>query len=414
MKPPRKRIVRLALLVVVLTIGITSPLLTIFATTLMDASRVDPNQLISILGSQYGGQVLGVAVAVSASALLNFASNTAIIGCYHVCLALSRMHFFPLFVHRRNTWLGTPHYAITLATGIPIHVLILARLVTSGSQNVLMVLGEMYAFGLLGAFSLTCLGLDIVRFRERRWAKEQKRHWSYGQPESPSTRVVVAPQTTPQQQPAPASLVSTPMFVLGVLTTAIVMLAWSTNLVFKPLATAFGGSVTVIGLLIAFWIHHRTEKQGRQCVLAHHISHPIPGSVLALLPPTAADRQEIVHAACAEALHNIVVFLYRGQIPTGRPPMCFEIVDPYLEDEAAKQAFAEAEMLACECGVRRMYIYLLDGPEAVSQFWVLLQPRDTILSTKDDQATEGLALDRLPPHPATTSQVTHYIKDWSP
>lgn len=69
----------------------------------------------------------------------------------------------------------------------------------------------MYAFGLLGAFSLTCLGLDIVRFRERRWAREQKRYQRHGGPEAP---------------------ISAPMFVLGVFTTAVVMLAWSTNLVF--------------------------------------------------------------------------------------------------------------------------------------------------------------------------------------
>src|SRR5205823_7369305 len=29
-------------------------------------------------------------------------------------------------------------------------------------------LGDMYAFGLLGAFTVTCLGLDIIRYRERR------------------------------------------------------------------------------------------------------------------------------------------------------------------------------------------------------------------------------------------------------
>lgn len=392
MKPPRKRTVRLALLMVVLTIGITSPLLTIFATTLVDVSRVDPNQLISILGSQYGGPGLGVAVAVSASALLIFASNTAIIGCYHVCLALSRLHYFPPFIQRRNTWRGTPHYSIALATGIPILVLMLARLASSGSQSVLIVLGNMYAFGLLGAFSLTCLGLDIVRFRERRWAREQKRYQRHGGPEAP---------------------VSTPMFVLGVFTTAVVMLAWSTNLVFKPLATAFGVSVTFIGLLIAFWNHHRTEKQGRRLVLAHQISHPIPGSVLAMLPLTAEDQQAIIHAACAEAHHQIVVFLYRGLLPSGRHLARFEIIDPYLEDETAQQAFAEAEMAARERGVKGMYVYLLDDPEAVAQFWHLLQPRDTIFSARDDQTTRELAPDRVLRRPGTGSSITHYLKDWS-
>jgi amino acid transporter len=59
---------------------------------------------------------------VSASALLVFASNTAIIGSYHVFLALSRMEFFPKIILRRNRLRGTPHYSIALATLIPIIV----------------------------------------------------------------------------------------------------------------------------------------------------------------------------------------------------------------------------------------------------------------------------------------------------
>lgn len=391
MKVPRKRTVRFALLLVVLTVGITSPLLTIFATTLVDASTVDPNQLISVLGGQYGGPVLEIEVAVSAAALLIFASNTAIIGCYHVFLALSRLRFFPDFVQRCNAWRGTPHYSIALATGIPILVLILARLVSSSSQNVLTVLGNMYAFGLLGAFSLTCLGLDLVRYRERRQAREHK-----GQ----------------ARQISSVAQVSTPMFILGVLTTALVMLAWSTNLIFKPLATAFGGSLTLIGLLIAYWIRRRDLQHRRQLVFTHSIHFPISDSVLAVLPPTPEDQEAVVRAACAEARNNIAVFLYRGQITRERPLKRFEIIDPYLEDEEAKRAFAEAETLAHEYGIRRIYVYLLDRPQAVFQFWQLLQPRVTILSAKDEQAAQGLSPDRVLRRPGTAGQVTYYLKDW--
>src|SRR5207248_1386453 len=49
-----------------------------------------------------GGVFLQTEVAISASALLVFASNTAIIGSYHVFLALSRMEFFPQFILKRN------------------------------------------------------------------------------------------------------------------------------------------------------------------------------------------------------------------------------------------------------------------------------------------------------------------------
>src|SRR5204862_5408574 len=85
-------------------------------------------------------------------------------------MALSRMDFFPAFVLRRNKLRGTPHYSIALATGIPIAVLVLVR----GNINIL---GDMYAFGLLGAFTLTCLGLDIVRYRERKAVRAKAYQW---------------------------------------------------------------------------------------------------------------------------------------------------------------------------------------------------------------------------------------------
>ena len=169
MKTPRKKIAGIALFLVVLTIGLTSPLLTMFSTILQPqyAASLDPNtqnQLISLLAGKWGGAFLQTEVAISASALLVFASNTAIIGSYHVFMALSRMDFFPSVILKRNRLRGTPHYSIALATGIPIAIL----LAVHGQINIL---GDMYAFGLLGAFSLTCLGLDIVRGRERRAAR---------------------------------------------------------------------------------------------------------------------------------------------------------------------------------------------------------------------------------------------------
>src|SRR6266705_2165657 len=170
MKTPRKKVAGMALLFVVLTIGITSPLLTMITTTLLPTQTLEnttlSNQVVSLLAGNWGNIILQTEVAISASALLIFASNTAIIGSYHVFMALSRMDFFPAFVLKRNKLRGTPHYAIALATGIPIVILIVAR----GSLDLL---GNLYAFGLLGAFTLTCLGLDLVRYRERKATRMQ-------------------------------------------------------------------------------------------------------------------------------------------------------------------------------------------------------------------------------------------------
>lgn len=163
MRVPRSKTVTRALGLVVLTIGITSPLLTIFATILLttplnaahgipapyNTLPLNHDQLISELGRAYGGRILELATAVSGSVLLLFASNTAIIGAYHVFLALSRMRFFPTALQRTGAFRGTPHVAILLAAGIPMLVLVAVR----GSIEVL---GNLYDFGLLGAFILTC------------------------------------------------------------------------------------------------------------------------------------------------------------------------------------------------------------------------------------------------------------------
>ncbi len=407
MKTPRKRTGRLALLLVVLTVGVTSPLLTIFSTTLLDAAQADPNQFVSLLAGHFN-TILGIEVAISASALLIFASNTAIIGAYHVFLALSRMHFFPNFVERRSVWRGTPHYSIALATCIPILVLILVR-------GDITILGDMYAFGLLGAFSLTCLGLDIVRHRERKRYKEKaqlKKLVAAGQmsaeaaglhPVLPQTRMPTIPPT------------STVMFVLGIITTALVMLAWGTNLVAKPLATGFGGTVTAVGLLIAYWNYQRMAKRGRPAVYPTEIHAAMPGSVLAVLPSSPEGREAVIRAACKEAARGVVVFLYRGKpTPRERAPQLFEtIVDPYFEDEDAKEAFGEAEAIAREMGVKRLYIYLVDDkPDSVFQFWQVLRPSDTIIVDGDSQIGHKLAPDRVRHSPGPGGQVTHYIKNW--
>jgi amino acid transporter len=114
MKTPRRKVAGMALFLVVLTVGITSPLLTMFSTLLLSKDILDDPvlnaQVISLLAGHWGNVILQTEVAISASALLVFASNTAIIGTYHVFMALSRMEFFPSFVMQRNKLRGTPHY----------------------------------------------------------------------------------------------------------------------------------------------------------------------------------------------------------------------------------------------------------------------------------------------------------------
>ena len=74
------------------------------------------------------------------------------------------------------------------------------------------ILGDMYAFGLLGAFVFSSFSLDVIRWRLGR-------------------RDLV--------------------FWIGVLTTLMVIVAWGVNLIEKHLATYFGSVVTAVGMITA-------------------------------------------------------------------------------------------------------------------------------------------------------------------
>ena len=210
MRFPLRRTTRFAMTAVIITIIITSPVLTALSVGLLPdpIKATQSERFISELGWALGGFGLKVAVVLTASSLLLFASNTAIIGSYHVFLALARQGFLPKILELRNRAFNTPHIAVLIATSVPALLILLTR-------GQLLLLGDMYAFGLLGAFFFSSLSLDAIRWRLGR------RDWG---------------------------------FWVGVLTTIMVMVAWGINLVEKQLATYFGGVVTLIGMLTAIGV----------------------------------------------------------------------------------------------------------------------------------------------------------------
>src|SRR5438046_5772167 len=71
MKLPRRKVGKMALFLVILTVGLTSPLLTMLSTLLQPHEASDPvlsSQLISLLGGHWGNVLLQTEVAISASA----------------------------------------------------------------------------------------------------------------------------------------------------------------------------------------------------------------------------------------------------------------------------------------------------------------------------------------------------------
>ncbi|MDB5075694.1 MAG: family permease [Chloroflexi bacterium] len=402
MAEPRKRVVRLAMRAVVATMVVTSPLLTLWSTTLLPITKsTDPNQFISLLAGYVVGRPFEIEVAMSAALLLVFASNTALIGSYHVFIALSRWGFLPRLLEQRNRWRNTPHWAILTAVSVPVLVLVASR----GSVTVL---GDLYAFGLLGAFSLTCLSLDFVRWHELH-------------PTTAGAKKRLEPESTAP----PPHRVGKVGFAIGVLTTILVTLAWAINLVAKPLATLFGGGLTLIGLTVALITRRLRQRQGQAPVLPliHREGHPVvflrhgraarpPATVLAVLPDNMAQVGALVHAAREAAAGGPVVFLYRGRAdPTIRVPGLFEVVIPYLDDPAAQEVFAQAELIARAEGLAHRYLYIPGtvGPDAVAELWEILQPQETL-------AVEGQedVLASLPPLPTQITiedgvPIRHYI-----
>ncbi len=440
MKTPRKKVAAIALVLVVFTIGLTSPLLTVFATLLLPSQVVgDPvlsAQVISLLGGHWGNIALQIEVAISASALLIFAGNTAIIGSYHVFLALSRMEFFPKFVQQRNKLRGTPHFSILLAIAIPIFILIAV-------QGAISVLGDLYAFGLLGAFTLTCVGLDIVRRRERKAAHAERvssQSTAGGLPQSDDSAAAnEAPNGTttttsasaasleamdvlrlPAGRPAPSPYTGkmvldawhTCKFYLGLLTTALVVLAWTTNLVAKPMATIFGGSVTLLGMGIAFFTYSRKKQQGHVPVPITHAAEHLPGSLLAVLVSDTEHNEAVIRAAIENAHGQPVTFLYLGRATTNRAPRLFEVHDPYYDDETARKTFGRAEHLAQKAKIARRYVYQQQKPGTIERIWQVIHPHDVVILSENTSLLEEINPDRIRYEVTPDGGVAHLLKSW--
>lgn len=446
MKLPHKKVAGQAMALVVLTIGITSPLLTLLSTQLLPGAAHDPTesaQIISLLAGKWGGPVLMTEVAISAGALLIFASNTAIIGAYHVFLALARMDFMPQAVLKRNKIRDTPHISIALATGIPIAVLIVA-------QARIDLLGELYAFGLLGAFTLTCLGLDIVRYRDLKRARaldlrdinniiaplqqggtdgsdgsSGKTHPTEVHDHMKSDTLMPLTntlQTVIGHQPETLELREAQTiwfkinFAIGILTTVLVSFAWCTNLIAKPLATVFGSSVAVVGMIIAFIVHTRQNKEGKVPVpvVITRIEEAYPNSTLAVLSEGSVRNSAVIRAAINNAsTDRPLVFLYLAHKKPRHAPRMMEIIDPYLEDQEAKDSFSKAESLAIKARIpNRTYIYLQEPEDIVSQVWQSMHPRDTLFAFKNEDQIKDINPDRIRYEVTPDGRVAHFLKRW--
>ena len=208
LKPPREKTALKAMIMVMVAILVTSPLVTSMSTALLRASEVNPARFLFELGRAFGPKALRLAIVLTASSLLVAAANTAIIGCYHVFLALVRLGFMPRWMAARNRRFNTPHWAIAVSVAVPVAVILASRARTD-------ILGHMYTFGLLGAFTLTSVGLDRIKWQERARG---------------------------------------PAFFVGLFTSLLVGGAWIITLVHQRLNTLVGVTVGALGFLLSYAI----------------------------------------------------------------------------------------------------------------------------------------------------------------
>lgn len=199
---------RKGMIAVVISVLLTAPVLTFLSTASLspEIKVAESERFISELAGVWGGDGLKLAVVLSAASLLLFAANTAIIGNYHVMMALVRRQFLPDALGALSRRYQTPYRAIILCTVVPGLILV----AVAGNMNLL---GELYAFGLLGAFTLASVGIDALR-------------WKDGE--------------------------RGPNFWFGVMTSVAVGLAFCVNLRAKELATVFGASVGGFGMVVAY------------------------------------------------------------------------------------------------------------------------------------------------------------------
>lgn len=207
MAEPRRRTATIAMALVAVTVLATSPIMTAFATNLLDPATANPDALQAELAYAMGGPWLRAIVVLTAALLLLFAANTAVVGTYHVFGALAESNFLPRALLSRSERFGTPTVSIAVAVSVPLAIAIATR--ADMTQ-----LGHLYAFGLLGAFVLASTAVDRVSINEGRTG---------------------------------------PMFVVGLATSAAVIVAWLTNLIEKPEATIFGGSLTLAMMAYALF-----------------------------------------------------------------------------------------------------------------------------------------------------------------
>jgi amino acid transporter len=162
LREPRRRVVRTATTLLVGSVLVTVPVLTGVAVQAAGPAG-STETLLAHVAYQMGGRSLQMVVVVTAALLLLLAAKVAFSGCFSVFQAIGEHGYLPAAIAQTKSSEKPPLGAVIVAT-VGALVLILS---TDGDPHTL---GQLFAFGLLGSYTLTSVSLDVLRWRERRWA----------------------------------------------------------------------------------------------------------------------------------------------------------------------------------------------------------------------------------------------------
>lgn len=247
---PRPRVIRIATAMLIGSVLATAPLFTALAIdAAADAPPVKQVALLAPVAAQFGGRSLLVALSLTAAALLLLAAHLAFVSCYSVFQVIGELGYLPAAVARRHPRTGTPHGAVIV---IALGALALVA-VTAADLNRL---GRLFAFGLLGSYSITSVAIDVLRWRERRLGVS---------------------------------------FALGVLASAALVVPWVSSWFSRPWATVYGSIAAGSLLLVALVTHRGWIRAGQfgyvRAETAEEAAGQLPGaSELVTLGEAVAEK----------------------------------------------------------------------------------------------------------------------------
>src|SRR5581483_4340022 len=149
----------------------------------------------------------------------------------------------------------------------------------------------------------------------------------------------------------------------------------------KPLATAFGGSVALVGMLFAYV--NSMRGRGHVPVVVSSLQERFPDALLTVLVAGNPQNDSVISTAINAARGKPIIFLYLAEPSVKRTPRLFEVVDPYLDDQPAKETLKHAALLAREAGLTTRFVYRQQEPGAAANLWQTIRPHDVVLAAED-------------------------------